>query len=146
MQMTVVGYISDTEEIMNVFWSNIQPTGVAAFHLSERSLLPPTLSAKDFPGGWTQVLNMHQIEQMDGYPAESDKDSAPDSISNTKIWLDWISDLDNPKSSDDNLEADNKSDIGHDTDIEVPESLEHQDMSTASNVSRLIRPTRRSMK
>jgi hypothetical protein len=51
MQMTAVGYISDTEEIVKASWSLFQHDGVAAFKLSERSPLPPPLSAKDVPGG-----------------------------------------------------------------------------------------------
>jgi len=50
-QMTAVGNISDTEEIVRPSWSNCQHTGAAAFKLSERSPLPPTLSAKNHPGG-----------------------------------------------------------------------------------------------
>jgi hypothetical protein len=44
-QMTAVGYISDTEEIIKASWSNVQHDGGAAFKLSERSPLPPALSA-----------------------------------------------------------------------------------------------------
>jgi len=50
-QMTAVGYISDTDEIVKASWSLLQHDGVAAFKLSERSPLPPALSAKDLPGG-----------------------------------------------------------------------------------------------
>jgi hypothetical protein len=50
-QMTGVGYISDTEEIVKASWSLFQHAGVAAFTLSESSSLPPALSAKDLPGG-----------------------------------------------------------------------------------------------
>jgi len=50
-QMTAVGYISDTEEIVKAFWSLFQHDGAAGFKLSERSHLPPPLSAKDLPGG-----------------------------------------------------------------------------------------------
>jgi len=50
-QMTAVGYISDTEEIVKSSWSLFQHDGAAAFKLSERSPLPPALSAKDLPGG-----------------------------------------------------------------------------------------------
>jgi len=50
-QMTAVGYISDTEVIVNASWSLFQHDGAAAFKLLERSPLPPTLSAKDLPGG-----------------------------------------------------------------------------------------------
>jgi len=51
MEMTAIGYISVTEEIVKASWSNFQHDGAAAFTLSERSPLPPTLSAKYFPGG-----------------------------------------------------------------------------------------------
>jgi len=50
-QMTAIGYISDTEEIVKASWSLFQHDGVPAFKLSERSPLPPPLSAKDLPGG-----------------------------------------------------------------------------------------------
>jgi len=45
-QMTAVGYISDTEEIIKAYWSLFHHHGAAAFKLSERSPLPPALSAK----------------------------------------------------------------------------------------------------
>jgi len=50
-QMTAVGYNSDTKEIVKASWSLFQHDGVAAFKLSERSPLPPPLSAKDLPEG-----------------------------------------------------------------------------------------------
>jgi len=50
-QITAVGYISDTEEIVKASWSNFQHDGAAAFKLSEKSPVPPALSAKDLPGG-----------------------------------------------------------------------------------------------
>ena len=52
-QMTAVGYISAMEEIVKASWSLFQHDGAAAFKLSERSPLPPALSAKDLPGGRT---------------------------------------------------------------------------------------------
>jgi len=57
-QMTAVEYISDTAEIVKASWSLFQHDGVAAFKWSERSPLPPTLSAKDLPGGGTQIFNV----------------------------------------------------------------------------------------
>jgi len=57
-QMTTVEYISDTEEIVKAFWSLFQHDGAAAIKLSERSPLPPALSAKDLPGGRTQIFNV----------------------------------------------------------------------------------------
>jgi len=44
--MTTVGYILDTEESVKASWSIFQHDGAAAFELSERSPLPPALSAK----------------------------------------------------------------------------------------------------
>ena len=54
-QMTAVGYISDTEEIIKASWSHIQHYGAAAFKLSEKSPVPPALSAKNLTGGRTQL-------------------------------------------------------------------------------------------
>jgi hypothetical protein len=51
MQMTAMGYISDLEEIVKASSSLFQHDGAAAFNLSERSPLPPALSAKDHRGG-----------------------------------------------------------------------------------------------
>jgi hypothetical protein len=41
----------DMEEIVKASWLLLQHDGVAIWLLSERSLLPPALSAKDLPGG-----------------------------------------------------------------------------------------------
>jgi hypothetical protein len=61
-QMTAIGYISDTEEIVKASWSNIHHDGAAAFKLWKKSSVPPTLFAKDLPGGRSQVLNVHGIK------------------------------------------------------------------------------------
>jgi len=58
-QMTAVGYISDTEDIINASWSLFEHYGAAAFKFAERSPLPPPLSGKNLPGGRTQILNVH---------------------------------------------------------------------------------------
>ena len=60
-QITAMGYILDTEEIVKASWSNFQQDGAAAFKLSERSPVPPASSAKDLPGRRTQVLNVRRI-------------------------------------------------------------------------------------
>jgi len=39
------------EEIVKASWSRFQHDGVAAFKLSEKSLLPPPLTAEDLPAG-----------------------------------------------------------------------------------------------
>jgi len=72
-QITAVGYISDTEEIVKASWSNFHHDGAAAFRLSEKSPVPPALSAKDHPGGRTQILNVRWIKRIDRHPAESDE-------------------------------------------------------------------------
>jgi len=143
-QMTAMGYISDTEEIVKASWSLFQHDGAAAFKLSERSPLPPALSAKDLPGGRTQILNVRRIRRINRHPVESDDDSAPESISDTDDWLNWNGDLDNPNDSEEDCAADDESDIEHNNGIEDPECPEQQNVSAAPNVPRLVRPTRKS--
>jgi hypothetical protein len=137
--MTGVGSISDTEEIVKGSWSNIHHDGAAAFQLPEKSPVPPALSAKNLPGGRTQVLNVCRIKQIDRHPAESDEDSSPASISETENWLTWNGDLDNPNDSEDDWEADNESDTELDNGSEVSETLEVRNVSAAPNVPGLIR-------
>jgi hypothetical protein len=143
-QMTAVGYISDTEEIVQAFWSLFQHDGAAAFKLSERSPLPPALSAKDLPGGRTQILNVRRIRRINRYPVESDENSAPEIISDTEDWLNWYGDLDNPNDSEQDCAAANESNIEHNNGIEDPECPEQQDVSAAPNVPELVRPTQKS--
>ena len=50
-QMTAVGYISDTEESVKASLLLCEHNGAAALELSERSPLPPALSAKELTGG-----------------------------------------------------------------------------------------------
>jgi hypothetical protein len=59
-QMTAIGYILDTEEIVKASWSLFHHDGAAAFKLSERSPLPPALSAQDLTGGGTQNIKRQQ--------------------------------------------------------------------------------------
>jgi hypothetical protein len=140
-QMTAVGYISVTEEIVKASWSNFHHDGAAAFKLSEKSPVPPALSAKDLPGRQSQVLNVRRIKRIDRHhPAESDEDSSPESISDTKNWLNWNGVLDNPNDSDDDWEADNESDKELDNGSEDSETLEVRNVSAAPNVPGLIRP------
>jgi len=82
-QITAVGYISDTEEIVKAPWSLFQHDGAAAFILLERSPLPPPLSAKDLAGGGTQTLHVSRIRRNNRDPVECDEDSTPESISDT---------------------------------------------------------------
>jgi len=101
IQMTPVGYISNTEKILKASWSNFQHDGVAAFKFSQKSPVPPALSEKNCPGGQTQVFNSGQIKGIDRHSVETDEDSSPKSISDIKNWLNGNGDFDNPNDSDD---------------------------------------------
>jgi hypothetical protein len=142
-QIAAVGFISDTEEIIKAFWSNFQYDGAATSKLSERSLLPPALCAKDLPGGRTQVLNFSQIRQIDHHPAKSVKDSTPNSIADTENWFHWNGDLDNANDSEDECEADDESDIEPGSGITASESPQHRVVSAAQNVPGLLGPTQK---
>ena len=50
-QMTAIGYISDTEEIVKASCSTFQRDGVAGLTLSKTSPWPPAFSANDLRGG-----------------------------------------------------------------------------------------------
>ena len=101
--------------------------------MSEGSPVPPALSANDL---W--------IKRVDRYPAECDKDSAPDSISDSENWLDWNGNLDNLNDSEDIWEADTQSDIELLNGVKDSETTEQWDVSAAPHVPGLIRPPRRS--
>jgi hypothetical protein len=143
-QMTAVGYISDTEDIVKSSWLLFQHDGAAAFKLSERSPLPPALSAKDLPGGRTQILNVCCIRRNNCHPVDSHEESAPENILDTDDWLNWNSNLDNPNDSKEDCAADDGCDIEHNNRIEDPEYSEQQYMRAAPNVPRLVPPTRKS--
>jgi len=127
--------------IVKASWSLFQHDGVAAFKLSERSPLPPAVSAKDLPGGRTHILNVHRIRRINHHPVESHEDRAPESISDTDDWPNWNGDLDNPNDSKEECTADDESDKEHNNCIEDPECPEQQDGSAALNEPGLVRPT-----
>jgi hypothetical protein len=108
--------------------------------------VPQGLSAKDRPGGRTQVLNVRRIQPNDRHPAESDEDSSPESITHSKNWLNWNGDLANQNPSKDDWEVDNESDIELDNSSEVSETLEVRNVSGAPNVPGLIRHIRQATK
>jgi len=143
-QMTAVGYISDTEASVKATWSLFQHDGAAACKLSEISPLPPALSAKDLPGGRTQILNVRRIRRINRLPVESDDDSTPESISDTDDWLNWNGDLDNRNDSEDDCAANDESDIGPINGIEDPECPQQQKLRAVPNVPGLVRLTRKS--
>jgi len=134
-QMTAVGYISDTEEIVKASWSIFQYDGAAAFKLSERSPLPPPMSGKDLPGGRTQILYVRQIRRINRHPVESDEDSAPESILDTEDWLERNGDVDNPNVGEDDCTAEVESDIEQDNCIVEPECPVQRYVSAAPNVA-----------
>jgi hypothetical protein len=142
--MTAERYNSDTEEIVKASGSLFQHDRAAAFELSERSLLRPALSANDLPGGWTQILNVRRIWRTNRHPVASNKDSAPESISDTEDSLIWNGDFDNPNDSEEDCAVADESDIEYNNGIEDPEYPEHQDVSAAPNVPGLVRLTRKS--
>jgi hypothetical protein len=123
-QMTTVGYIPETEEIIKASWSLFQHDGAAAFKLSERSPLPRALSPKDLPGGRSQILNVCRIRRIDLHPVESDDNSTQESISDTNDYMSWNGHLDNPNDREEKCAADDESDIKHNNgieDLECPE-------------------------
>jgi len=138
--MTAVRYISDTEEIVKALWSLFQHHGTAAFILSERSPLPPALSAKNLPGGRTQRLNVCWVGRINHHPVKSDESSLPESISDTKDWLDWNGDLVNPNDSEEDCAADVESDIEQGNGVKDLEHTEQWDVSAVPNIPGLIRP------
>jgi len=142
--MTPVGYILDTEESVKALWSLIQHGGAAAFKLSGGVPLPRALSAKNLPGGRTQILTVRQIRRINRHPVESDDDSAPENLSATDDWLNCNGNLDNPNDSTNDCAADNDSDIGPNNHIEDPECPEQEDVIAAPNVPGLVPPTRKS--
>jgi len=133
--MTAVGYISDTEVIVNASWSTFHPDGTAAFKLWEKSPWSPALSAKDLPGGRSQVLNVRRMKWIDHHPAESDEDCSPESISDIKNWLNCNWDLDNLNDREDDWEADNESDTELDIGSEDSETPEVRNVSAAPNIA-----------
>jgi hypothetical protein len=141
MQVTTVEYISDTEEIVKASWSLFQHDGAAAFKLSERSPLPPPLSAKYLPGERTQILNVCRIRKINLHPVGNDEDNAPQSIFDTEHWLNWNRNLDNPNDSEDDCTVDVQFEMEQDISMKNSESPEQRDESVAPNISVLIQPT-----
>jgi hypothetical protein len=109
--MTAIRYISDTKEIVKASWSTIQLDGMAEFKLSERSPVLRTLSTDDIHWEWTPVWNMNPIITIAWHLAESDEDSAPESISDTENWFDWNGDCNIPNHSEDDWKTANESDL-----------------------------------
>jgi len=136
-QMTVLGWISDTEEIIKASWSLSQHDGAATFILSERSALPPALSGKSIPGGRTQIQYVRRIRRIKRHSMESDEESAPARMSDAANWLNWNIDLDTPNYSEDDCVAYVQSDIERDSDIKDPETPEQWDVSATPKCTQI---------
>jgi len=145
-QITAVGYSPDTEENLKAPWSLFQPDAAAAFKSSERSPLPPPLSAKDLSGGRVHIFNVGRIRRINHHPVNSDEDSTPESISDAEDWINWNRGLYNPNDSEDDCAANVESDNEQDTGIEDAKFPEQRDVSASPNVPGLIRPTRKSQR
>jgi len=142
--MTAIEFISDIEEIIKASWSNFEHDGAATFKLLEKSPVLPALYAKNPHGGRTQAFNVSHMNQIDCHPAQWDEDSSPDSISETKTWLSWNGDLDNPNDSDDDWDTNNESAMELEKGREDAETPQQRNVNAAPNVPGLIRPKRRS--
>jgi len=99
------------------------------------------LSAKDLPGGQTQIVNVGQIRRINHHPVESDEDSPPECISDTEDWPNGNGDLDNPTDNEDDSAADVECDIEQGNSIRDPECPELRDASATPHLPGLIRPT-----
>jgi hypothetical protein len=86
-------------------------------------------------------LNVRRIRRINRHPVDSEEYSAPETILDTKDWLNWNGGLDNPNDSEEDCAADDDSDIEHNHCTEDAECPEQRDMSTKPNVPGLVRPT-----
>jgi len=142
-QLTAVGYIDNTEEIVKASWSLFQPHGAAAFKLPERSSLPPALAAKDLPRGRTQTLDVSRMRIINRHPVECEEHSVPESIEDTENRVKCDGPLHNLNDSKDNCTADVESYIVKDNTVEDLVYLEQQDVCITPNVPGLIWPTQK---
>ena len=145
-QMTAVGYISDTKDIIEAFWSHFQHACVVAFKLFQRSHLPPALSAQDLPGGQIQGSNVCWIRRIGYHPVKIDGDSAPEIISDTENWLNLNGDLNFQNKNNDNSECDDESQVHLSNCFKASDIREHRMVCLAPHCPGCIWPTWTSMK
>ena len=88
-------------------------------------------------------MNVRRISRINCHTVESDKDSAPERISDTQDWLKCNGNLDNPNDREEDCAAYDDSDIEHHNCMEDPQCTEQQEVSAAPNVLRVVRPTRK---
>jgi len=143
-RMTVIGYISDTEDIIKPSWSDLEHDGAAAFELAERSPLPLAVYAKDHTGGESHVLDICWIKKFHCHPAEMNEASISEHIPKATHWHNWDGNSDNQNEREDEWEADSESNTELDNGIENRECPGKRDVSAARNVPGSIQPLRRS--
>lgn len=97
---------------------------------------------QDLKGGQTQLLNLHRIKQTNCNAAKSQRNIAPDSISDTKNWLDWHGVLDNIHDSEKNWEVDKQYNIEPDNGITDSQNSLQRNVSGTQNIAGMVRPTR----
>jgi hypothetical protein len=123
------------EEFVNQSWSLFLHDHVAAFNLSERSPLPPALSAKDLSGARIEILNVRCIRRINRHSVESDEDWSPGRILDTKYWLSWNGSMDKTNDSEDDCVADIESNVEPKYGIKDRKCRGQWDMTAAPHVS-----------
>jgi hypothetical protein len=83
-------------------------------------------------------LNDRCIRRINHHPVESDKDCAPERISDTDDWRIWNGDLDDPNNSEADCTAENDSNLEQNNCIEDPECPKQQELSAAPNMPGLV--------
>jgi len=103
--------------------------------------LPPDLTAKELPGGQTQILTVRQVRTICHHPVQCGMDSRPEILSDTENSLNWNRHLQNPNCSIGDCVADIESEIVQDNQRKHTKCAELQDVSATPNVAELTRPT-----
>jgi hypothetical protein len=86
------------------------------------------------------------MRSIDRNPSELDKTSALEIISDPEHWLSWNGDMDNPKVSHEDYDADDESITGPEIGIKTSQGPEHCIVCAVLNVLELIGPRWRIMK
>jgi len=96
------------------------------------------VSAKNLPGGGTEMVNVRQIRRINNHPVKSDENSMPETISDPQNWLNWNGNLNHTKDRKDDCAADGESYIAQHNGMEDAECPELRDVTAESNVPELI--------
>jgi len=82
-QMTAIGYISDTEEIVKYPGHSFNMMVRLYLNCQNDHTCHHLCLQMNLPGGRTQILNVRRIRRINRHQVESDEDSAPAGISDT---------------------------------------------------------------